>query len=82
MTHAVFYTDDSCQVTDKRSGERMEWHVERMGLRGEDCVDSGEGGRWGSVEFMREEEWAVWDRRRRGLDDGIGSRGWGWRGLL
>lgn len=36
--------------------------------------------RFASVEFMRDDEWKVWERRRRGEDDGVG--GWGWRGLL
>ena len=82
MRHAVFYTDDRCQVTDTGSGGIVGWHVEREGLRSEECVAVKQEGRWGSVEFMREEEWAVWDKRRRGVNDGIGSRRWGWRGLL
>ena len=82
MTHAVFYTDDRCQITDTESGEIVGWHVEREGLRGEECVRVEQQAKWGSVEFMREDEWAVWDRRRRGMDDGVGSGGWGWRGLL
>lgn len=82
MRHAVFYTDDRCQITDTENGEIVGWHVEREGLRGEECVGVEQQGRWGSVEFMREDEWAVWDRRRRGVDDGVGSGGWGWRGLL
>ena len=82
MRHAVFYMDDRCQVTDTGSGESVRWHIEREGLRSEDCVGFEQEGRWGSVEFMREDEWAVWDRRRRGVDDGSASGGWGWRGLL
>ena len=74
--------DDRCQVTDTGSGESVRWHIEREGLRSEDCVGFEQEGRWGSVEFMREDEWAVWDRRRRGVDDGSASGGWGWRGLL
>ena len=53
MRHAVFYTDDRCQVTDAESGEIVGWHVEREGLRGEDCVGVEQQGWWGSVELMR-----------------------------
>ena len=55
------------------------WHVERVGTTREGCVILPEQGRWASVEFMRGDEWMVWDKRRRGVDDGVG---WGWRGVL
>ncbi|KAL2047691.1 hypothetical protein N7G274_000733 [Stereocaulon virgatum] len=77
MTHALFFDDRECQTMD--TGVHA-WHVERAGLRAEQCVDLSElEGRFGSVEFMRREEWEVWTERRRGRD---GDGGWGWKGLL
>ncbi len=59
MTHAVFYVDDGCEyVDDWRQGEVS--HVERGKGVGEQCVAIGEQGLWGSVEFMREQEWKEW----------------------
>ncbi len=59
MTHAVFYVDDGCEyVDDWRQGEVS--HVERGKGVGEQCVPIGEQGPWGSVEFMREQEWREW----------------------
>lgn len=78
MMHAIFYIDAGCQDIDDIQAENT-WHVEREGTRREQCVGLG-AGQWASVEFMRQDEWEVFERRRKGLDDGIS--GWGWRGLL
>ena len=59
MTHAVFYLDEGCEyVDDWREGEVS--HVGRGKGVSEQCVAVGEEGLWGSVEFMREEEWEEW----------------------
>lgn len=59
MTHAVFYVDDGCEYMDDwRQGELS--HVERGAGWREQCVALGQQGIWGSVEFMREEEWEEW----------------------
>ena len=80
MTHALFFVDESCQYLDAAGHA---WHVERKGLAVEQCVDlSSLEGQFGSVEFMRQEEWETWDARRRGVDGGDRSAGWGWKGLL
>lgn len=62
MTHAVFFVDDGCEyIDDWRRGEVS--HVVRgKGVR-EQCVKIGDGGIWGSVEFMREGEWEEWSAR-------------------
>ncbi|KAM0800227.1 hypothetical protein BDR22DRAFT_908707 [Usnea florida] len=62
MTHAVFFLDDGCEYLDDwRQGEVS--HVARRTGSGEQCVAVGLGGFWGSVEFMREEEWVAWRER-------------------
>lgn len=78
MMHAIFYLDAGCQDLDDTRAENV-WHVKREGTRREQCFGLGEG-QWASVEFMRQDEWEIFDRRRKGMDDGVG--GWGWRGLL
>lgn len=81
MQHAVFYIDAGCQdVEQELAAEGQVWHVERVGTTREQCVALPHERRWASVEFMRGDEWSVFDLRRRGEDDGVG--GWGWRGLL
>ncbi len=83
MLHAVFYIDAGCQIVAEDSGaeeEQAAWHVERVGTTREQCVALPRKRRWASVEFMRGDEWRVFERRRRGVDDGVG--GWGLRGLL
>jgi len=82
MQHAVFYIDAGCQEAEQGgdAAGKVGWHVERVGTTSEQCVGLGrEGGRWASVEFMRGDEWGIWERRRRGVDDGVG---WGWRGVF
>lgn len=82
MQHAVFYIDAGCQVVaeEVEIQEEVAWHVERVGTRREQCVTLPQERRWASVEFMRGDEWDVFELRRRGEDDGIGA--WGWRGLF
>ncbi|CAF9923991.1 MAG: hypothetical protein ALECFALPRED_002585 [Alectoria fallacina] len=59
MTHAVFFIDDGCEyVDDWRQG--VVSYVERGARVREQCVAVGADGVWGSVEFMREEEWQEW----------------------
>lgn len=59
MIHVVFYVDDGCEYLDGwRQGGVS--HVERGDGVREQCVMIGERGGWGSVEFMREEEWERW----------------------
>ena len=79
MKHAIFYTDDACKEVDDEGEEKI-WHVERQGTRREQCASGFEAGQFASVEFMRQDEWEVWDRRRRGVDDGVSV--WGWSGLI
>lgn len=78
MMHAIFYIDAGCRDIDDIQAEDI-WHVEREGTRRQQCVGLGEG-QWASVEFMRQDEWEVWERRRNGMDDGVS--GWGLRGWL
>jgi len=68
MQHAVFYIDAGCQEAEQGgdAAGKVGWHVERVGTTSEQCV--GLGGEGGS-----------WERRRRGVDDGVG---WGWRGVF
>jgi len=85
MQHAVFYVDAGCQVLEEEVvaevlAEKQAWHVERVGTTREQCVVLPDERRWASVEFMRGNEWRVFDLRRRGEDDGVGR--WGWRGLF
>lgn len=59
MTHAVFFVDEGCEYMDDwRQGEVS--HVVRRNGVSEQCVKIGYQGVWGSVEFMREEEWEEW----------------------
>lgn len=59
MAHAVFFVDDACEyVDDWRPGESP--HVARRNGVREQCVAVGTTGVWGSVQFMREQEWQEW----------------------
>lgn len=62
MNHAVFYVDDACEyIDDWRQGQVS--HVTRRNGAREQCVALGTQGAWGSVQFMREQEWQEWSAK-------------------
>ena len=59
MTHAIFFVDARCEYVDDWRQGRVS-HVARKDGVEEQCVKVGDEGNWGSVEFMRDEEWEEW----------------------